>query len=1161
MKRSFSTLLFMVMLLAFVSMGTMAAPALESDLLDNAPFPDYDYSRANKLPLNGYFRKTFEVGGVKRTARFYISPDAPIRAFFIIVAIPDNTNADVFILESGWKEIADANETGLFILEPGDGGWATAEKEQTYINAANAFYKSNRYFSIFGENYLVGYGKGGTALEAWAVANPLFVISQAYVDTESLADTYYDQFSKKLFDGYNTGYPAVEIPASLKIPYNDVPVPTWYINAGLANVAKSVAYWKNANDCTSKATVKADYLLGSEVFAQDKHSTAWQTSYSGPISKVATLERKVVFQNPQISKTIYGFLTEYSRYDNSTAYGNHLGLNADYGVFGTMMVNGYLREYMIYEPASAKTLWPKGAPVLFVFAGNSQTDKVFWHATQWWKVADKEGLILVFPCEQYSTNSTVVSHKDNDIFFPQLAKLVQEKYKVDPTRFYATGQSAGSNASQTFGMTNPEFFAAIASTSGTGSASEPTYRTIPTYLITGQGDSVNAIGTLWDLTVNSLDTWASYYLKANNVDPLGDGTNVEVDGRFTTYTWKNNQGFPLVKWTQTAWRAHNNIPAEMPMLWDFLKLWAYKDGVRYYGGVALDDGSKAISLDNAAPPDYNFTRANKLPLTGYFEKSFDLNGAKRTAKVYIAPDAPIRAYFTVIAVPDGVSTNDFIQKSGWKTLADKNEEGLFILEPGQGGWGTSGNEAAYLNAAINFFKGNPYFSIFGEHYLVGYGKGGTALEAWSAANPLFVCSQVYVDTTSLDDTYYAQFGTKLFDGLSSGYTKIEIPANLKIPYNEVPVPTWYINQSLENVKKGIEYWKASSDCTSNQFSRPSYLYGSKVYPQAKDSDAWQTDYVGPISKVATLEKKVNPWDVDLNRSIYSFLTEYVRYDNSSAYGNQLGIRAPMGDFFTMMVNGYEREYMVYEPSSASKLWPSGAPVIFVFPGNSQTDKVFWPATQWWKVADKEGVILVTVCEQYSSSSTSVSHKDNDYFVPQLLKVMKSNYKVDETRFYATGQSAGSVAAQGFGMTNPEWFAALASTSGVGNFNAAAWETQLKSAVHEPIPTYAIIGEGDIDGMTGTPWDNKVNQLDLWLEYYAKVNRISSFGTDSMAETDGRFITSTWKDAQGFPMVKWTKTLYRAHNNIAAEMPLLWEYMKHWSYQDGIRYYDGQSLTD
>lgn len=63
----------------------------------------------------------------------------------------------------------------------------------------------------------------------------------------------------------------------------------------------------------------------------------------------------------------------------------------------------------------------------------------------------------------------------------------------------------------------------------------------------------------------------------------------------------------------------------------------------------------AVSLDDRPFPDYDYTRANKLPreMTGYWEKSFDIGGVTRTAKIYISPETPIRSYYTVIAVPDG----------------------------------------------------------------------------------------------------------------------------------------------------------------------------------------------------------------------------------------------------------------------------------------------------------------------------------------------------------------------------------------------------------------------------------------------------------------------------------------------------------------------------
>ncbi len=571
-------------------------------------------------------------------------------------------------------------------------------------------------------------------------------------------------------------------------------------------------------------------------------------------------------------------------------------------------------------------------------------------------------------------------------------------------------------------------------------------------------------------------------------------------------------------------------------------------------------------MDGARVPAYNYWRANKLPLTGYFEKSFEIDGQIRTAKIYISPNAPIRSFFTVIAVPDGIDTNTFLLESGWKDIADANEECLFILEPGKNPWGNPEKEQAYINAAIDFYKNNDYFSIFGIHYFVGYNAGGSVLEAWAVAHPLHVISQVLIESESLSDDYYTKFAIKYFDGKSSGYKPIEIPEELLIAYNEVPVPTWYINSNLSKVAKGIEYWQKANDCVVAPAVNLDYLYGSQVYAQSEDSDAWQTDYTGPISKVATLQKRFNIWDPQFTQTVYNFLTEYTRYDNTSAYGNQLALRKPWGEIHTMMVNGYLREYMIYVPESAYELWPDGAPVMFVWAGNSQTDKVFWEATMWWKVADDEGLILVIPCEQYSSKSTVVSHADSDIFYEQLSKLIKKYYKVDSTRFYSTGQSAGSFISQGFGITNPEYFAAIASTSGLSSPNGQGpGAVASERATYSMMPTYAIIGEGDIEWMTGTLWDDEENMLDQWAAYYLEANGLS-LGDGSNVEIDGRYTTWTWENEQGIPLVKHTVTAYRAHNNIMAEMPMLWDFAKHYSREiteDGtvVRYYSPSGFKE
>ena len=246
-------------------------------------------------------------------------------------------------------------------------------------------------------------------------------------------------------------------------------------------------------------------------------------------------------------------------------------------------------------------------------------------------------------------------------------------------------------------------------------------------------------------------------------------------------------------------------------------------------------------------------------MTGYWEKSFIVNGETRTAKIYISPETPIRSYYTVIAVPDGVDTGEFLWKSTWKDLADQKEEGLFVLEPGKDGWGSAEDELAYVTAAMNFYISNRYFSIFGEHYLVGYGRGAPALEAWAAANPLKVISQVYVDSKGLGADYLNQFSTMEFDGTTApGYTTVVFPAGFDlINYNEVVLPTWYINPDKRTISDSLAYWKTANDTVA--FGVKDKALG-RVYKQADDSGRWMTSYSGSISKVAVLDRPVSYWN-------------------------------------------------------------------------------------------------------------------------------------------------------------------------------------------------------------------------------------------------------------------------------------------------------------
>jgi poly(3-hydroxybutyrate) depolymerase len=246
---------------------------------------------------------------------------------------------------------------------------------------------------------------------------------------------------------------------------------------------------------------------------------------------------------------------------------------------------------------------------MFVWPGDSQTDKVFMDATQWWTVAEREGFVLVFVCEQYSRTSVVVSHRDSLAFFQQLRNTITAQYDVDPTRFYSTGQSAGSQVSQNFAIAFPEYFAAVATTSFPaapndagnvtmdGVAYAASMQSIPNYMITGYGDISQWVGTLWDSTQNSLDSWAQYHLQVDgltlaDVDDL-DGRRSGFHDRFETWTWYDQgTSVPIFKVTRNVFRSHNTTAEESPLLWDFAKHYSVEVAAsgtvtRYYSPSAF----------------------------------------------------------------------------------------------------------------------------------------------------------------------------------------------------------------------------------------------------------------------------------------------------------------------------------------------------------------------------------------------------------------------------------------------------------------------------------------------------------------------------------------------------------------------------------------------
>ena len=603
---------------------------------------------------------------------------------------------------------------------------------------------------------------------------------------------------------------------------------------------------------------------------------------------------------------------------------------------------------------------------------------------------------------------------------------------------------------------------------------------------------------------------------------------------------------------------------------------------------------------------------NRLSLTGYF--TIDVS-ARRSVKIYIPEGAPIASYFTVVEVPEGVDTAEFLAASGWKRYADRMEEGLYVLEPGRNGYGTYESEKAYVESAMRWLLSpvigaTPAFSTYGIFNFVGYGDQSAALEAWCARNPMRVIAQAYVGSSGVPQQELEEIGRTPMG--EAGRTPFVIEDDLKMTYSQITIPTYYVTNDISGLRS-LDYWKAANDVTDE----PKIINGAVIYYQKLDSERWQTtmwnklfsrypEISGGNGLSAVGFRKAETYDYAAHSNdIRQFLSRYMSYDFSTEYNKQLSYRPDWNELGVKIVTttiepvkGHaKREYIVYAPEGCEEAWGSaGAPLVLVEAGAGTTDRNFFNASQWWLTALSENFIVVFLCED-NNTPTTLTYRDTDIFMDKVIEEVTADYKVDESRIYLTGHSAGSGVSQAIGILYPDRFAAVASTSAVpdvynpaesfeGMFGGAG--RKYGAASNAPVPVMFMYGEGDRPELHNGIW--YTNHKDS--EYYAEADEGKSiealtryhlmlwglemgeeatnstpqytYRTNVMKDRQHGYESWTWSvDAEGtrIPVYRVNRMQNIGHTNSNTEFPLLWDYLGHFSVKDGVRYYSASYFKE
>jgi len=535
--------------------------------------PVYDPMKGIAMGISGLYERTV-AGTGGRTAKIYASKDAYLGAYVVVLNTPEGEETVSWLVESGWIERADKEKLVLYLLEPGASGeWGTAAQEQSYIQTAVYNFADARgnFYQPSESYYAVGYDTAGSVLQRVVMKDPILFAAAAFVDASDIDSEYLASMD-------STFYPTPDWNGDV-VPSSDVPTPVWIINSEQSPGSDGVIdYWKDANETEAHATG----YHGGKIFEQRPDTLYGYVAESSRVA-VAVLEKKNIRKNEtkeqQLDAKIYDFLSDYTRYGGNVG-GNTIGSRPDFDKLGveykTMVVDGRLREYLVYVPHKAKVAAAKGedVPVVFSLHGSGMTMYMMFDYSRWWEVADKEGFILVIPTSTNTgraTNWASAPTSSDHKYVGLLLNEMKASYNVDESRVYLGGQSAGAMMSQAIGRNLPlaENFTALGMTSFPSTSSDFSGDPLPFMILWGEFDFWP-----WQLESPGVSDMLNYWINRN--DALGTPTTPateETVGRRTIWSWQNAEGTDVVKYGVTWGRGHSIIPEEMPVLWEWYESW------------------------------------------------------------------------------------------------------------------------------------------------------------------------------------------------------------------------------------------------------------------------------------------------------------------------------------------------------------------------------------------------------------------------------------------------------------------------------------------------------------------------------------------------------------------------------------------------------------
>ncbi|TQK11132.1 PHB depolymerase family esterase [Herbaspirillum sp. SJZ107] len=209
------------------------------------------------------------------------------------------------------------------------------------------------------------------------------------------------------------------------------------------------------------------------------------------------------------------------------------------------------RRYLVYTPPSYEAQPHKAFPVVFNFHGGGMTMAEQMLYTQMNRAADRHGFIVVYPAGikqdwNVGFGMSYLEGTDDIGFTRALLARLQQDYRVDPGRVYATGLSRGGFFALRIAAELPQLFAAVASVGGPMPDAVIRHHAQPgkvgVLIMHGSADQVVAYGGKAGDYLSAQATY-DYWLRHNGGAGAPARRRIDADrGDGTEVTWLEQQG-------------------------------------------------------------------------------------------------------------------------------------------------------------------------------------------------------------------------------------------------------------------------------------------------------------------------------------------------------------------------------------------------------------------------------------------------------------------------------------------------------------------------------------------------------------------------------------------------------------------------------------------